>query len=74
MGIKIATILKKAHLVRCAFFVRCARLLPNAYKEISVVLKINSSAVQKHLEKLKNEGAILREGSDKKGSWKVIAS
>lgn len=41
-------------------------------KELSEALKINSSAVQKHLEKLKNEGVISREGSDKKGNWKVI--
>jgi biotin operon repressor len=41
-------------------------------KKLSEALKINFSAVQKHLEKLKNEGIILREGSDKKGSWKVI--
>jgi ATP-dependent DNA helicase RecG len=41
-------------------------------KELSEVLQINSSAVQKHLEKLKKEGVISREGSDKKGFWKVI--
>lgn len=41
-------------------------------KELSEALKINPSAVQKHLEKLKKEGAISREGSDKKGFWKVI--
>lgn len=43
-------------------------------KEMSEVLKINPSAVQKHLEKLKSEGVIIREGSDKKGIWKVINS
>jgi DNA-binding transcriptional ArsR family regulator len=40
-------------------------------KELSEALKINSSAVQKHIDKLKNEGVISREGSDKKGTWKV---
>jgi predicted HTH transcriptional regulator len=40
-------------------------------KELSEALLINPSAVQKHLEKLKNEGVISREGSDKKGVWKV---
>lgn len=41
-------------------------------KELSEKLKINPSAVQKHIDKLKNEGVISREGSDKKGVWKVI--
>jgi len=40
-------------------------------KELSVALQINQSAVQKHIDKLKNEGVISREGSDKKGIWKV---
>lgn len=41
-------------------------------KELSEALGINPSAVQKHMDKLKNEGVIAREGSDKKGVWKVI--
>jgi len=41
-------------------------------KELSDMLGINPSAVQKHIDKLKNEGVISREGSDKKGVWKVI--
>jgi len=40
-------------------------------KELSEKLQINPSAVQKHIDKLKNEGVISREGSDKKGCWKV---
>ena len=40
-------------------------------KELSDALGINPSAVQKHIDKLKNEGVISREGSDKKGVWKV---
>ena len=40
-------------------------------KELSEALEINPSAVQKHLEKLKKEGVISREGSDKKGFWEV---
>ncbi len=43
-------------------------------KEMSEALKINPSAVQKHLEKLKSESIITREGSDKKGIWKVMNS
>jgi predicted HTH transcriptional regulator len=33
---------------------------------------INPSAIQKHMDKLKNDGVIAREGSDKKGICKVI--
>ncbi len=40
-------------------------------KELSEALQINPSAIQKHIENLKNEGVIVREGSDKKGFWKV---
>ncbi|MDL2251777.1 winged helix-turn-helix transcriptional regulator [Odoribacter sp. OttesenSCG-928-J03] len=42
-------------------------------KELSEALQINPSAVQKHIEKLKNEGVITREGSDKKGFWKITS-
>jgi ATP-dependent DNA helicase RecG len=41
-------------------------------KELSDKLQINPSAVQKHIEKLKNEGIIIRVGSDKKGHWTII--
>ena len=40
-------------------------------KELSEVLQINTSAVQKHIQKLKYEGVISRDGSDKKGYWKI---
>ncbi|MDR3367289.1 MAG: Fic family protein [Prevotellaceae bacterium] len=40
-------------------------------KELSEALQINPSAVQKHIQKLKNEGVISREGSDKKGFWRI---
>jgi len=40
-------------------------------KELSEALQINPSAIQKHIEKLKREGVISREGSDKKGLWRV---
>jgi len=43
-------------------------------KELSEALQINSSAVQKHIEKLKREGILSREGSDKKGFWRVKIS
>ncbi|MDL2311469.1 Fic family protein [Bacteroidales bacterium OttesenSCG-928-B11] len=42
-------------------------------KELSEALQINPSAVQKHIEKLKEQKIISRVGSDKKGSW-VITS
>ena len=41
-------------------------------KELSKTLQINPSAVQKHLEKLKNERRIVRVGSDNAGSWKIL--
>ena len=41
-------------------------------KELSETLKINPSAVQKHIEKLKNEHIIIRVGSDKTGHWEII--
>jgi fido (protein-threonine AMPylation protein) len=41
-------------------------------QELSDTLGINPSAVQKHVNKLKKEGIIAREGSAKKGVWKVI--
>lgn len=41
-------------------------------KELSEALKINPSAIQKHIEKLKREGIIVRIGSDKKGFWKIV--
>jgi len=40
-------------------------------KELSETLQINPSAVQKHIEKLKNERVIIRVGSDKGGHWKI---
>lgn len=41
-------------------------------KELSDTLKINQSAVQKHIEKLKKEGAIIRKNGNKGGHWKVL--
>ena len=40
-------------------------------KELSEALKINPSAIQKHIEKLKAEHIITRIGSDKAGQWKI---
>jgi len=40
--------------------------------ELSNALKINPSAVQRHIIKLKNEGIIERVGGDKGGYWKVV--
>ena len=39
---------------------------------LSNKLKINSSAIQKHIEKLKEKGLLKRIGPDKGGSWKVL--
>jgi Fic family protein len=40
--------------------------------ELSDKLKINPSAIQRHIQKLKTEGAIERIGGDKGGYWKII--
>ncbi|MCP5052532.1 MAG: winged helix-turn-helix transcriptional regulator [bacterium] len=41
-------------------------------KELSRLLEINESAVQKRLETLKKKGILEREGAAKNGSWKII--
>ncbi len=41
-------------------------------KELSMLLNINVSAVQKHIDKLKKEGVIYREGADRGGYWIII--
>jgi ATP-dependent DNA helicase RecG len=40
-------------------------------KELSVELKINESAIQKHLENLKKKGLLRRIGADRGGYWEV---
>lgn len=40
--------------------------------EITEMLKINRSAVQKHFEALKSKGYIRRMGPDKGGFWEVL--
>ncbi len=40
-------------------------------KELSIELKINESAVQKHLENLKKKGLLRRIGADRGGYWEV---
>ena len=42
-------------------------------KELSDTLSINQSAVQKHIEKLKKEGAIIRKNGAKGGHWEVLS-
>jgi ATP-dependent DNA helicase RecG len=42
-----------------------------AISELAKQLKINRSAIQKHIDKLKEKGIIERVGSAKGGSWKV---
>ncbi|MBU4077600.1 MAG: helix-turn-helix domain-containing protein [Euryarchaeota archaeon] len=41
-------------------------------KELSVELKINESAVQKHLGNLKKKGLLRRIGADRGGHWEVV--
>jgi ATP-dependent DNA helicase RecG len=41
-------------------------------KELSVELKINESAVQKHLENLKKKGLLRRIGADRGGYWEMV--
>ncbi len=41
-------------------------------KELSVELKINGSAVQKHIENLKKKGLLRRIGADRGGHWEVM--
>ena len=40
-----------------------------SYKKMSDILKINISAIQKHINKLKNAGIIRRDGADFGGKW-----
>lgn len=40
-------------------------------KELSIELKINESAVQKHLKNLKKKGLLRRIGADRGGHWEV---
>jgi predicted HTH transcriptional regulator len=41
-------------------------------KELSNLLNINTSAIQKHIEKLKQLGLLERKGADFGGYWKII--
>lgn len=41
-------------------------------KELADDLKINESAVQKHIENLKEKKVIQRIGSDRDGYWEII--
>ena len=41
-------------------------------KEMADSLEINESAIQKHIEKLKEKGVIERTGGDRGGYWKIL--
>ena len=41
-------------------------------KELSAVIGISQSAIQKHLNSLKNDEVIIRVGSARKGQWKIL--
>ncbi len=41
-------------------------------EELSEKLGINSSAIQKHLERLKQNGILKRAGPDKGGYWEIV--
>jgi ATP-dependent DNA helicase RecG len=40
-------------------------------KELSGILNINSSAIQKQIDKLKQIDVVERQGSDRGGYWKI---
>jgi predicted HTH transcriptional regulator len=40
--------------------------------QISAMLQINTSAIQKHIENLKSKGIIRRDGADRGGKWVII--
>lgn len=42
-------------------------------RELVELLGISSSAIQKHIRLLKNDGIIIRIGSDRKGLWRVLS-
>lgn len=41
-------------------------------KEIAQITQISRYTVKEHIEKLKQEGVIQRQGSDRKGKWIVL--
>ena len=41
-------------------------------KQLSEILSINPSAIQKHISKLKQKGLIKRIGPDKGGYWEIV--
>ncbi|MBU1873587.1 winged helix-turn-helix transcriptional regulator, partial [bacterium] len=41
-------------------------------KQLSDILNINPSAIQKHINKLKQKGLLKRVGSAKGGYWEII--
>ena len=41
-------------------------------RELENQLKISSSAIQKHINFLKEQGTLVREGDAKRGSWKIV--
>ncbi|MDR0894909.1 MAG: winged helix-turn-helix transcriptional regulator, partial [Prevotellaceae bacterium] len=41
-------------------------------EELSIRVGITQSTIQKHVKRLKDNGYIQREGSDKSGCWKVL--
>ena len=43
-------------------------------KELSENIGINQSAIQKHLDKLKQKGLLKRIGADRGGYWEIISS
>lgn len=43
-------------------------------KQLAQNLSINESAVQKHIDALKLNEFLIREGGDRGGNWKIIES
>ncbi len=56
-----------------AKIIEAMRIKPEiSRKELTEIIGISSSAIQKHIEYLKNSGIIVRLGSDRKGLWRVL--
>ena len=41
-------------------------------KELSDILSVTEKNIRYHMNKLRNDGVIIREGSTKSGYWKII--
>ncbi|MDR1543311.1 MAG: winged helix-turn-helix transcriptional regulator [Prevotellaceae bacterium] len=42
------------------------------YVEMSEKINVATKTIERHIEKLKNDGKLVREGSTKYGCWKIV--